>query len=260
MQKHLIAVAVLIAYSALASSVRSQNPSAQQPGAPARPPGAAPAPDGLPEPPAAGANVPVDMKQVSYAIGLQFGTFLKANGISPDMESVAAGINDILTGAKRKYTDDQLRQTMVRFDQQIKQQAAVKHAKNKKAEVDFLARNKTQPGVQTTTSGLQFKVLQAGKGASPTIDDVVRCNYRGTLINGTEFDSSKLHGDKPAEFRVGEVIPGWTEALQKMKVGDKWQLFIPSELAYNLDPPPDSPIEPGSMLIFEIELVNIAGQ
>ena len=105
------------------------------------------------------------------------------------------------------------------------------------------------------TSGLQYKVLQQGNGPSPTLTDKVKCNYRGTLLNGTEFDSSFKRG-VPAEFGVGMVIDGWKEALQKMNVGDKWQLFVPSKLAYDMEPP-RPPIEPGCMLVFEIELLGI---
>ncbi len=102
---------------------------------------------------------------------------------------------------------------------------------------------------------MQYRVVQQGKGPSPTLNDKVKCNYRGTLLNGTEFDSSARHGG-PAEFPVKGVIPGWTEALQKMHVGDKWQLFVPSKLAYGMNPP-GPPIEAGSMLVFDIELLDI---
>jgi FKBP-type peptidyl-prolyl cis-trans isomerase len=133
--------------------------------------------------------------------------------------------------------------------------------KNKQQEDAFLAENKKREGVQVTPSGLQFKVIQQGNGPSPTTADMVRCNYRGQLLDGTEFDSSQRHGG-PQVFPVGRtadgrgVIAGWSEALQKMKVGDKWQLFVPARLAYDTDPP-GAPIEPGSMLIFELELLGI---
>lgn len=127
--------------------------------------------------------------------------------------------------------------------------------KNIKLGEDFLAKNKTEPGVKVTESGLQYKVIKAGEGATPTVDDTVSCNYRGTLIDGTEFDASAKHGG-PASFPVGGVIAGWTEALQLMKVGDKWQLYIPAKLAYG-NRPPGPPIEAGSTLIFDIELLGI---
>jgi FKBP-type peptidyl-prolyl cis-trans isomerase len=122
-----------------------------------------------------------------------------------------------------------------------------------------LAKNAQREGVQTTTSGLQYRVVQQGTGASPTINDSVRCHYRGTLLNGTEFDNSANQGG-PAQFRVDEVIPGWTEALQKMRVGDKWQLFVPPDLAYGMHPDPRSGIEPNSLLVFEIELLEVLPQ
>jgi FKBP-type peptidyl-prolyl cis-trans isomerase len=266
MRKLLIVTAASLTSVLLAVAAHSQNPPQQQPSAATQSRAAATpaaAPGSLPAPPAPAVNVPVDIKQVSYALGRQFGTNLKQNDIACDMASLVAGINDVITGAPPKYTDEQLGQTMRRFMQEMQQKNMTKMqqqlAKNKKAETDFLARNKTQPGVQATASGLQYKVIQPGKGASPTLADTVRCNYRGTLLDGSEFDNSQLHGG-PAEFRVGEVIPGWTEALQKMKVGDKWQLYVPAALAYDMDPPPGSNIEPGSMLIFDIELLGINGQ
>jgi FKBP-type peptidyl-prolyl cis-trans isomerase FklB len=127
--------------------------------------------------------------------------------------------------------------------------------KNKQEADAFLAQNAKREGVQTTASGLQYRVLRQGNGPSPTLTDSVRCNYRGSLLDGTEFDSSAQHGG-PAEFPVRGVIPGWTEALQKMKVGDKWQLFVPPNLAYG-ENPPGAPIEANSLLVFEIELLEV---
>jgi FKBP-type peptidyl-prolyl cis-trans isomerase len=262
MRRYLIVTVASLLGVLLAVVAQSQTTQPQQP-ATATQPRAGAAPGSLPAPPAPAANAPIDTKQVSYALGRQFGMNLKQNEIPCDLPLLMAGINDVLTGAKPKYTDEQLGQTMQLFMKEMQQKNMTKMqqqvAKNKKAEADFLARNKTQPGVQSTASGLQYKVIQPGKGASPMVTDTVRCNYRGTLLDGTEFDNSQLHGG-PAEFRVGEVIPGWTEALQKMRVGDKWQLFIPAALAYDMDPPPGSPIEPGSTLVFDIELLGIAGQ
>jgi FKBP-type peptidyl-prolyl cis-trans isomerase FklB len=130
-------------------------------------------------------------------------------------------------------------------------------AKVKAAGEKFLADNKTKPGIVALTNGLQYKIITAGKGSSPKAEDSVTVNYRGTLIDGTEFDSSYKRG-QPATFRVGGVIPGWTQALQLMKPGAKWELFIPSELAYGENPPPNSGIGPNSTLVFEIELLSIA--
>jgi FKBP-type peptidyl-prolyl cis-trans isomerase FklB len=132
-------------------------------------------------------------------------------------------------------------------------------AKNKQEADAFLAENAKREGVQTTASGLQYRVIREGNGASPTVGDSVRCNYRGTLLDGTEFDNSAQYGG-PAVFQIAPgLIRGWVEALQKMKVGDKWQLFVPPNLAYGVEAP-GPPIEPNSMLVFEIELLEIVEQ
>jgi len=205
------------------------------------------------------ANDPVFMQQVSYGLGRNFVMGLKDNEIQVDPQSLMAGIVDALKGAQPKWTDEQLQKTLQTFERQLQQQAMGKMqqqaTKNQAEERQFMTRNGQTPGVQTTASGLQYKVLQQGNGPSPTLGDRVKCNYRGTLLNGTEFDSS-FKRNMPAEFGVGQVIDGWKEALQKMKVGDKWQLFVPSKLAYDMEPP-RPPIEPGSMLVFEIELLDI---
>ncbi len=212
--------------------------------------------------PGANPNDALFRQQVSYSIGRGFGENLRSNEVDLDIQMLVAGITEGLQNAKSKWTDDELEAAMQRFSQimqnkaDARQQAAA--AKNKQQEEQFLAENKKRDGVQVTPSGLQFKVVQQGNGPSPTAADMVRCNYRGQLLDGTEFDSSQRHGG-PQEFPVGRVIPGWTEALQKMHVGDKWQLFVPARLAYNMDPP-GPPIEPGSMLIFEIELLGIVTQ
>jgi len=209
-----------------------------------------------------GANVndPAFMQQVSYGLGRNFATNLKDNDIQVDVQSLLQGISDALRGAQPKYSEQQLETTLQAFGRQMQNQAMGKikqqAAKNQQDEAQFLAQNRQQQGVQVTQSGLQYKVLQQGNGPSPTLQDKVKCNYKGTLLNGQEFDSSQRHGG-PAEFGVNQVIPGWTEALQKMHVGDKWQLFVPSKLAYDMEPP-RPPIEPGSMLVFEIELVGIS--
>jgi FKBP-type peptidyl-prolyl cis-trans isomerase FklB len=201
------------------------------------------------------------MQQVSYGLGRNFAMNLKENEINVNLQALMAGISDALQGGQPKYTEQQLETTLQAFGQQMQQKAMSRvqqqAAKNQQEASQFLAQNAQKQGVQTTPSGLQYEVLQAGTGASPTLTDKVKCNYRGTLLNGTEFDSSARHGGKPAEFGVNQVIPGWTEALQKMKVGDKWRLYVPSKLAYDMDPP-RPPIEPGSMLVFEIELLDIA--
>jgi FKBP-type peptidyl-prolyl cis-trans isomerase len=147
------------------------------------------------------------------------------------------------------------REAMVKEDEKMKAAAEP----NRKEGEAFLAANKTKEGVVTLPSGLQYKVLTEGNGPKPTVTDTVVCNYRGTLINGTEFDSSSKHGG-PATFQLGRVIRGWTEALQLMPAGSKWQLFIPSDLAYGERGTPGGDIGPNATLIFEVELISIQGK
>lgn len=211
---------------------------------------------------AGGAQDPQYMAQVGYALGRNFAMQLKENQIECDMKSLMAGIADALQGAQPKWTDEQLDAAMQWFSRDMQQKSMMRMqqqvAKNKQAEAAFLAQNAKREGVQTTPSGLQFRIVQQGQGPSPKANERVKCNYKGTLLDGTEFDNSARHGG-PAEFGVREVIPGWTEALQKMHVGDKWQLFVPAKLAYGMSPP-GPPIEAGSMLVFEIELLEIVKQ
>ncbi len=207
------------------------------------------------------AGDPAYMQQVSYGLGRNFGMNLRDNEIEVDFQALMAGINDALRGAQPKWSEQQLDTALERFGKELQQKQAMHMqqvaAKNTQEAAQFLAQNSKQPGVQTTASGLQYRVLKPGNGPSPTLGDKVRCNYRGVLLNGTEFDASARNGG-PAEFTVSDqLIAGWTEALQKMHVGEKWQLFVPAKLAYDMHPP-RPPIEPGSMLVFEIELVDIA--
>jgi FKBP-type peptidyl-prolyl cis-trans isomerase len=211
---------------------------------------------------AAGLDAASYSQQLSYMLGQNIGNDLRENQVAIDVESLIAGVTDGLSGAKSRLSDAQLAACQQRFSEEMRakatsrmQQAAEQNSKQAAA---FLAQNAKQPGVQTTPSGLQYKVLAQGNGPTPGPTDTVRCHYRGTLIDGTEFDSS-IGGD-PAEIPVNRVIPGWTEALQKMRVGDKWQLFVPGDLAYGPQPPPGSPIEPNSLLIFEIELLGVNGR
>jgi FKBP-type peptidyl-prolyl cis-trans isomerase len=215
--------------------------------------GAAPAPP----------NSTTYRQQTSYALGRNFASNLKGSEIECDVEYLIAGIRDTLENAQPKWTEEQLEPVMQQFGQEMQQKAMARMERqaiqNEKEANAFLAQNANREGVQTTASGLQYRVLKQGNGPSPTRQDTVRCNYRGSLLNGTEFDSSAAHGG-PAEFRVGPpLIEGWIEALQKMHVGDKWQLFVPPKLAYGLEPP-GHPIEPNSLLVFEIELLEILAQ
>lgn len=200
--------------------------------------------------------------RVSYAIGMSIGAQWKRFGIEPEqiaLADVTRGIRDNLAGTNTLITEQAAQETLRNFSQQqqAKQQEKrrLEAEQNKKAADAFLNENKTKPGVVTLPSGLQYKVITEGAGESPKANDTVSVHYKGTLIDGTEFDSSAKHGDKPAQFGVGNVIKGWTEALQLMKPGAKWQLFIPSDLAYGDAGRPNIP--PGATLIFETELVSV---
>jgi FKBP-type peptidyl-prolyl cis-trans isomerase len=192
----------------------------QPAGNPGASPAGTPAVRGQVTPPAA--SDAVYRQQISYVIGRQFGDSLRINEITLDAASLMAGVNDGLANAKARWSDAELSIAMQRFEREMSEKSVSRAqqlvAKNKQQADAFLTANRQQPGVQVTPSGLQYKVLAQGNGPSPTRADVVRCNYRGTFLNGEEFDSSQRHGGKPAEFPVGGVIPGWTEALQKMKL------------------------------------------
>jgi FKBP-type peptidyl-prolyl cis-trans isomerase len=198
----------------------------------------------------------------SYAMGMNLGTGLHRQGMTLDPALVARGLRDAQSGGKTLMTEDEARAALgqLRTDVTQKMEAKAKEegAANRKLGDAFLATNKAKQGVVTLPDGLQYKILQAGTGAKPTANDSVTCNYRGTTIDGKEFDSSYKRG-QPATFPLNGVIKGWTEALQLMPVGSKWQLFIPADLAYG-DRPPSPDIAPGSTLIFEVELLSIAEQ
>jgi FKBP-type peptidyl-prolyl cis-trans isomerase FklB len=197
--------------------------------------------------------------KVSYVVGLDMGNSLKRNMIDVDLEILVTGIKDALSGAKPLMTEQEMKETITALqkDLQAKQQEQTKALaeKNKKEGEAFLAENKKKQGVITMPSGLQYKILTDGKGKSPKATDTVTVNYKGTLIDGTEFDSSYKRG-QPATFAVNGVIPGWTEALQLMKEGSKWQMFIPSNLAYG-ERGAGGAIGPNAVLIFEVELISI---
>ncbi len=203
-------------------------------------------------------------QKFSYALGMNIGTGysqgLKKQSIAVDWNLVAQGMKDAAVGAKTRLTEDEAKAVLneVQSEVQKEQQAKTKElaAKNKSEGEIFLAANKSKEGVVTLPSGLQYKILTAGTGAKPGATDSVVCNYRGTLVNGTEFDSSYKR-NAPATFGVSQVIKGWTEALQLMPVGSKWQLVIPSDLAYGERGEPRGGIEPNSTLIFEVELLSI---
>jgi len=187
-------------------------------------------------------------------IGLGF----QKQGIDKSIDSalVIRGMRDALAGSKTAMTEDEMKATLQKFSTEFLAGLATTNRKEGEA---FLATNKEKDGVKVLSDGLQYKVLTEGSGPKPTASDTVTVNYRGTLLNGTEFDSSFKRG-QPATFGVDHVIKGWTEALQLMPVGSKWQLFIPADLAYRDAPPPRSGIAPGDTLIFEVELLSIGDQ
>lgn len=197
-------------------------------------------------------------QKTSYAIGVNIGSNLKEQDLGLDAKALSAGITDALNG-KPAMTQQEIQATLQQFQQEMmaKMQAQdkVDAEKNIKAGEAFLAENGKKDGVKTTASGLQYKILKEGDGPMPKATDTVKVNYKGTLIDGTVFDSSYDRGE-PVTFPVNGVIPGWTEALQLMKVGSKWQLFIPAKLAYG-EHSPSPKIGPNSTLIFEVELLDI---
>jgi FKBP-type peptidyl-prolyl cis-trans isomerase len=198
--------------------------------------------------------------QAAYAIGLDIGKSILADGAELKPELIAKGLTDGLKKSKPLLTDDQVKEVMTAYAKAMQAKAEAKAKpvaeKNMKDGATFLAANKAKKGVKTTESGLQYEVLKAGTGASPKKTDVVRVHYHGTLIDGKVFDSS-VERKEPAEFPVGRVIAGWTEALQLMKVGDKWKLTIPANLAYGERGTPGGPIPPNAVLVFEVELLEI---
>jgi FKBP-type peptidyl-prolyl cis-trans isomerase FklB len=200
-------------------------------------------------------------EKLSYAIGIDMGSSLKKNGIDVDADILFQGIKDSLTGAKQLMTEQELRETIqtAQKELQARQMEKMKALaeKNKKDGEAFLAENKKKKGVKTTASGLQYKVITEGKGKTPKATDTVTVNYKGTLVDGTEFDSSYKRNE-PATFPVGGVIKGWTEALQLMKEGSKWQLVIPADLAYGERG--GGPIGPNAVLVFEVELLSIKSE
>jgi FKBP-type peptidyl-prolyl cis-trans isomerase FklB len=198
-------------------------------------------------------------EKVSYSIGVNIAKNMKMQGLDIDQGMIVQGIKDELSGSKIAMSDKDMETTMTAFQKEMMAKMDAKQKidgeKNKKDGEAFLTANKKKDGVITLTSGLQYKIIKKGDGAKPTASQTVRCNYRGTFIDGKEFDSSYKRGE-PAEFPVGQVIKGWVEALQLMPVGSKWQLFIPSDLAYGPNGQGQM-IGPNATLIFDIELVSV---
>ena len=198
-------------------------------------------------------------EKASYALGYNLGRNLKGQMVDVDPAIVTQAIKDAYDGVPSKMTEDEIRAALseLQMDTRAKLEERSKEvsAENEKAGAAFLAANKTKPGVVTLPSGLEYKIITQGSGPKPSASDTVVCNYRGTLIDGQEFDSSAKHG-QAATFPVSGVIKGWTEALQLMPVGSKWELYVPASLAYG-DRGAGPTIAPGSTLVFEVELLSI---
>jgi FKBP-type peptidyl-prolyl cis-trans isomerase len=207
------------------------------------------------------ASLKTQKDKLSYAIGMEMGKGVKAQGLDVDPSLVSQGLKDAITGGKSLMSDDELQAVITALQDQMKQkqmqamEAAA--AENKKQGDAFLAQNGKKEGVVTLPSGLQYKIITAGQGKKPAETDTVLCNYKGTFLDGTEFDSSTEAG-KPVPFEIKNVIPGFKEALELMPVGSKWQIVVPASLAYG-ERGAGNVIGPNATLIFEVELVSIQG-
>ena len=194
-------------------------------------------------------------ERTSYALGVNFGSNLKTQGVEVNLDTLRKGIEDAMAG-NPQLNETELRDTFTNLRTQMQARAAEKGKENLAAGTKWLTENKTKQGVLTTASGLQYKIISDGTGESPKPGDEVQVKYTGRLIDGTVFDSTDKRGGEPARFKVGQVIPGWTEALQLMKKGSKWELYIPSNLAYGERA--TGAIPQNSALIFEVELVDFS--
>jgi len=263
MQKALcITIIFLTAASLLPNSVAQQAPPPKtQPAAPPKSQQGT-ATKRAPAAKAAPLTLKTQKEKTSYAMGMNFGTGLRKQSIDIDPAILARGLKDAFANGKTLLTEEEARVvlTQLQSDLRKKQQEMAQQVgeANKKQGLAFLEANKTKDGVVTLPSGLQYKVLQEGTGPKPAPTDTVVCNYRGTLLDSTEFDSSYKRG-QPATFPVTGVIKGWTEALQLMPTGSKWQLFIPADLAYG-ERGAGGQIGPNATLIFEVELLSIQGK
>ena len=199
-------------------------------------------------------HLKTDKDKFSYALGMNYGYGFRGEGLDLDLSLFAQAFAEAFTTGKTAMSEREMQAVLTAAAEEFRSKQAEKDEKVKRDGENFLAENKAREGVVTLPSGLQYKVLKQGTGNKPTLGDSVCCHYRGTLIDGTEFDASGKHGG-PVTFPLRGVIRGWTEALQMMPVGSKWQLFVPSELAYGEQGPPG--IGPNATLIFDVELVSI---
>ena len=196
-----------------------------------------------------------DKDKASYSIGVNIAKTLKRQGVDLNLDALIAGLRDSFTGSDLQLTPEQQQEALAALQNAAAADRAQAGEKAKKQGEEFLAKNKGKDGIKTLPDGLQYKVLTEGKGEQPKPDSRVTVNYRGSLIDGTEFDSSYKRGE-PTTFGVNQVIKGWGEALPLMKTGSKWQIFIPAELAYGEEGVPGT-IPPNSVLIFEVELLGV---
>jgi FKBP-type peptidyl-prolyl cis-trans isomerase FklB len=196
-----------------------------------------------------------DKQKVSYIVGTQIGQQLKGDGMDVDADMLGQAIRDVMKGTAPRLSPEEMQAVMTKYQQERMAKMNEKGAKNLEAGKAFLAANKKKEGITELANGLQYKVIKGGSGKKPSETDTVTVNYRGTLIDGAEFDSSYKRGE-PANFPVNRVIPGWTQVLQLMAEGSKWQVFIPSELAYGKTGS-GATIGPNSTLIFDIELIKV---
>src|SRR4029077_12041774 len=245
----------ILALGLFAWGVKAQQAPAKSPTTPpAKAPAAAPTQTPAPAP-----TFKTQKEKVSYAIGMEMGKGVKSQGIDVDPGILAQGLRDAVSGAKPQMSEEELKQVITGLQQEMRQkqmqmqEAAA--AENKTKGDTFMAENSKKDGVVALPDGLQYKVLSPGTGKKPAETDTVLCNYKGTFLDGTEFDSSAQAG-KPVPFEVKGIIPGFKEALLLMPVGSKWQIFVPSNLAYG-ERGAGNVIGPNSTLIFEIELVSI---
>jgi FKBP-type peptidyl-prolyl cis-trans isomerase len=254
-----ITLLLLICAGVLPAGRAQQTPPAKtQPAAPSKSTQSA-----APKRPVAKTQAPLTLKtqkdKASYAIGMNIGAGLRKQSVDIDPAIVARGLRDSFSNGKTLLTEDEAHAALTQLQSEVrmKQQEMAQRLgqANKKEGTAFLEANKTKDGIVTLPSGLQYKVLQEGTGPKPAATDTVECNYRGTLLDNTEFDSS-YKGGQPAKFPVNGVIKGWTEALQLMPVGSKWQLFVPADLAYG-ERGKGGQIGPNATLVFEVELLSI---
>ena len=201
------------------------------------------------------AKLESDKEKLSYSMGIFFGQSVSRQDMDLDIPAFMQAVEDVLKGAETKLTTEEMQKILAAYQQKEQQERADKATNNKEDGVKYLTNNKNNEGVVETESGLQYKILKAGEGKKPSADDTVVVHYRGTLIDGTEFDSSYSRGE-PVELGVNRVIQGWQEALQLMPVGSKWQIAVPSNLGYG-ERGAGGVIGPNATLLFDIELIEI---